>query len=291
MASNNNIGLFQKYVDQLDKVFQWAAITSVLDGDASLTRQGTNTNEIIIPKMVVDGLGDYSRKTGYTDGTVTLDYETVKFNYDRGRRFSVDAMDNEESAGLAFGQLAGEFVRTKAAPELDTWRFAQYAGTTGISSDSGTIANGDALLTTLIDAQNYMDENEVPRESRMLFITPTLHRSILALETYKSKEVMSEFSSIKEVPQRRFYTAIDLLNGKDSGEEAGHYRKNADGKDINFFIIHKPALLQYRKHLVSKVISPQLNQRDDDWMFFYRSYGLADVYENKVDGLFLHHKA
>lgn len=46
-------------------------------------------------------------------GDVTLTNETVSFNYDRGRVFTVDAMDDEETAGIAFGRLAGEFVRTK----------------------------------------------------------------------------------------------------------------------------------------------------------------------------------
>ena len=56
-------------------------------------------------------------------------------------------------------------------------------------------------------------------------------------------------------------------------------------------MIHKPAVLQYTKHTVNKVITPELNQDDDKWLFFYRSYGLADVYENKVAGIYLHHKA
>jgi len=42
---------------------------------------------------------------------------------------------------------------------------------------------------------------------------------------------------------------------------------------------------------VNKVISPEENQTDDSWLFFYRAYGLADVYENKAAGIYLHHKA
>ena len=56
-------------------------------------------------------------------------------------------------------------------------------------------------------------------------------------------------------------------------------------------VIHKPALLQYQKHVVNKIITPEANQDSDGWLFFYRAYGLADVYENKVAGIYLHHKA
>ena len=284
----NSITLFQKYIDALDKVYKWAGITSVLDGDSSLTKAGANTNEIVIPKMSMDGLKDYSRNSGYLGGSVTLTNETVQFNYDRGIKFTVDAMDNEETAGVAFGQLAGEFIRTKVAPELDAFRFATYAGTSGISGDEGELEDGDAVLDALLAARNQMDEDEVPETERMLFITPTHYNSVLALETYKSRETLNSFSFIKKVPPTRFYTAIDLLDGTSVGETQGGYQKHDGAMDINFMIIHKPALMQYTKHLVKKIITPELNQTDDGWMFFFRSYGLADVYENKVAGIYLH---
>ena len=128
-------------------------------------------------------------------------------------------------------------------------------------------------------------------EERYLFITPTLYGMTQDLDTTKSKEVLSRFTSIIQVPQTRFYTAVDLKDGTTSGEEAGGFAKAADGKDINFLIVHKPAALQYSKHTVNKVIPPEDNQESDGWMFFYRSYGLTDVYENKVAGIYLHHKA
>ena len=102
---------------------------------------------------------------------------------------------------------------------------------------------------------------------------------------------MASFAAVHKVPQSRFYTSIDLNDGTTGGEEAGGYVKNADGKEINFMIIHKPALMQYPKHTVNKIITPQANQESDGWMFFYRAYGLADVYENKLAGIYLHHKA
>lgn len=286
--AENHIELFKKYITYLDEVYKRESITSMLDGGNQLAREGANTNEIIIPKIDMDGLGDYSRNSGYIDGAATLTYETVKFNYDRGRKFNIDAMDNEETAGLAFGKLSSEFMRTKAVPEIDAWRFATYAGTTGISKATGTLNGGEAVLEALRESQNVMDEDEVPESDRILYITATHLNAVAALDTYKSQKVLESFSTIKKVPQTRFYTAIDLLDGKTAGEEQGHYRKNANGKNINFLVIHRPALLQYKKHVVSKIVSPSENQSNDGWMFFYRSYGLADVYENKVAGLFLH---
>lgn len=289
----NSITLFKKYYPYLDEVYKNESKTAMLDGDSTLVRQGANANEIIIPKISMDGLADYSRNGGYVAGNVTLTNETVKFNYDRGRKFTVDAMDDEETAGLAFGRLASEFIRTRVVPELDAYRFATYAGISGISKVAAgtTLADGAAVISALRTATNEMDEDEVPMENRILFITPTLHGMVQDLDTTKSREVMSRFSQVVLVPQTRFYTAIDLLDGTTSSEEAGGYAKAEAGTDINFMVIHKPALLQYQKHVVNKIITPEANQDSDGWLFFYRAYGLADVYENKVAGIYLHHKA
>lgn len=297
----NSIALFKNYISLLDEVYKENAKTSVLDGDMSLVHAGSNAHEIVIPKISMDGLGDYSRNGGYVDGDVVLTNETVAFNYDRGRAFTVDAMDNEETAGVAFGKLSSEFIRTKVVPEMDAFRFATYAGTTGISkvSAGATLATGADVITALRAATTKMDEDEVPTEDRVLFITPTLHGLIQDMDTTKSREVMSRFSSVVLVPQSRFYTAITLYDGKtdtssqDSGvnQKPGGYVKASAGKDINFMVIHKPAVLQYTKHTVSKVITPDENQTADAYKFPYRAYGLADVYENKVAGIYLHHKA
>ena len=289
----NAITKFKKYIDLLDEVYKKSSLTGDLDGDATLVRAGANANEIIIPKMSMDGLGDYSRNSGYVSGSVTLTNETVTFNYDRGRKFNVDAMDNEETAGVAFGKLSSEFIRTKAVPEVDAFRFATYAGTANISKVAAgvTYADGNAWLAGLVEATNKMDEDEVPQENRILYITPTGYNAIMAVDSYKSKEVLGGFSKVVKVPQSRFYTMIDLLDGTTGGEEAGGFKKADGGKDINFMIIQKDAVLQYPKHKVNKVITPEANQDNDGWMFFFREYGLADVYENKAAGIYLSHKA
>ena len=289
----NAITKFKKYIDLLDEVYKLASVTADLDGDSTLVRAGANANEIIIPKISMDGLANYSRNGGYVGGDVTLTNETVTFNYDRGRSFVVDAMDNEETVGLAFGKLASEFIRTKVAPEMDAFRLAAYASTAGISkvSAGATLSSGEAVLAALVAAYNKMDEDEVPQELRELLITPTLYNLVHAVDTTKSKEILGGFSKIVKVPQSRFYTAVKLNDGTTSGEEAGGFTKASGEKDINFMIIHKPALLQYTKHMVNKVITPEENQTSDGYIFHFRAYGLADVYENKVAGIYLHHKA
>ena len=286
----NSIQLAKVYTNLLDEVYKNSALTAVLESDASLARQGANANEIIIPKLSMDGLADYSRNSGYVDGNVTLSWETVQFNYERGRMFSVDNMDNEETQNIAFGRLAGEFLRTKVVPELDAFRFAKYAAVTGAGAATGALATGADVIAALRTATSAMDEAEVPMEDRHLFITPTLLGLVEDMDTTKSKEVLARFASITKVPQTRFYSAIELLDGKTGGEEAGGYKKADSAADLNFEIIHKPATLQFTKHAVPKIISPEQNQQADAWKYGYRNYGLCDTYENKAAGIYVHKK-
>jgi hypothetical protein len=289
----NSIAKFKKYIDKLDEVYKQSALTVDLDADSTLVQAGANANEIIIPKMSMDGLGDYSRNSGYAQGDVDLTLETVAFNYERGRKFGVDRLDNAETAGVAFGRLGAEFTRTKAVPELDAFTFAQIAGTTGISkATAGTYSTGADWLTALVTAESKMDNDEVPADGRILYITPDGYNAIHAVDTTKSREVLASFSKIVKVPQSRFYTAIDLYDGTSSGETAGGYIKDAtNGKDINFLIVQKDAIIKYPRIIVNKVVSPDENQTDDKWLFFYRAYGLVDVYDNKVAGVYLSNKA
>lgn len=300
----NSIALAKQFVAMLDEVYKVASLTSDLDGAAELVRAGANANELIIPKLSMSGLGDYSRNSGYVDGDVTLTNETVQCNFDRGRMFTVDNMDNQETANIAFGRLAGEFIRTKVVPELDAFRFAKYAGITGISkvAAGATLSDGAAVIAALRAAITKMDEDEVPTEQRYLYITPTLHGLVQDMDTTKSREIFTRFAKVVDVPQSRFYTAIAQKSGKiittgqgdgasTVDETAGGYAKATGAKDINFMVIHKPAVIQFQKHVAPKFISPDQNQTADAWKYGYRNVGIADAYENKVAGIYLHHKA
>lgn len=295
----NNIELFKKYVPLLDEVYKLSSLTADLDGAPELARQGNNVNELIIPKISMDGLANYSRNGGYVDGDVTFTNETVKCNFDRGRMFTVDTLDNIETAMMAFGRLASEFIRTKVVPELDAFRFATLASLTGISTTAGAaLSTGANVITALRAAVNQMDEDEVPDNERILYITPTLLGLVRDLDTTKSKEVLDGFAKVVKVPQSRFYTSIKQLSGKvetvTSGSDdqtAGGYKKGDSAVNINFMIIHKPAVIQYQKHVAPKVITPEQNQDADAWKFGYRNVGISDAYENKVAGIYLHKAA
>lgn len=288
----NTIVLAKNYVPLLDEVYKAASVTSDLTGDPAMARAGANAKEIVYPQIAVTGLGDYDRNSGYTQGIVDLKWVSTEYNYDRGAKLSVDTMDNQETYNLAFGMAGATLMREKVAPEADAFTFATLAAIEGISKgEAKTLADAAAFLEALLEAKNTMDEDEVPGEGRILYATATLLNSLLMLDSFKSKEVLNGFAIRKPVPQNRFYTAIDLLDGKSTDEEAGHYKKADAAKDINFMIIHKPALIKHDKHVVSNIIPASANPNADADLVKYRKYGLVDVYKNKKAGIYISHKA
>ena len=284
----NSISLFKAYMPILDEVYKNASLTSVLDGPQELARAGMNANELIIQKMKLSGLADYSRNSGYVGGDVALTNETVKCNFDRGRMFTVDSLDDAETASIAFGRLSGEFIRTRVVPELDAFRLATYASAEGIGSVTGALSTGKGVVEALRAAHAAMDDAEVPPENRVLFITSALKGAVDDMDTTASRAAMDLASQVIVVPQSRFYTRIKQFDGTTGGETDGGYAKDADGKNINFMLIHRDAVIQFQKHVAPKVITPEQNPDADAWKFGYRNVGIADVYENKVAGIYCH---
>ena len=108
----------------------------------------------------------------------------------------------------------------------------------------------------------------------------------------KSKKVLDKFSTIIEMPQARFYTAIDLATGKEeNGDTKFGYSKAAGGKDVNFLVVEKSAVISKLVQFL-KYFSPDADQIADDHVFKYRNNTLyAYIYENKLAGIYCSHAA
>ena len=285
----NSIALVTKFLAILDEVYKKNSLTAALDSPTKPVEFG-GAAAVNVLKLSAIGLGTYSRSTGYPGGNVTAEWETLTLAASRGRGLAVDRMDNEETLGMAFGRLADEWMRTKVAPEVDAYRFSKFASWSGISSPSqAALADAAAVVATLRVATNTMDEDEVPEEGRILYITPTLLGYVADQDTSKSKEVLARFSQIIRVPQSRFYKGVTLDPGA-AADEGGYSKTASTGRDLNFLVVHPTAVLQAVKHDNMKYFDPDTNQTADQHLLQYRLYHDAFVYENHVDGVYAHVK-
>lgn len=250
---SNSIAFAQNYTSVIDEVYQRASVSGVLNSGRRMVRAGHNAKEILIPKISVTGLGNYTRNVGYKTGAITYEFETKTFNYDRGIRLFADVMDVEE-AGVndRFVEAGAELQRTQVAPEADAFTFAQIAGYTGMIIESESYASADAedILEDLRTVTSAMDEKQVTLGSRILFITLTL------------KGALDDFS---------------------------YANPNRSNRVLERFsrIVERSAVIKFDKHVASRVFSPDELEALDSYMMKYRKYGIVELFDNKLDGVYV----
>lgn len=293
---SNSISLASKFVAFIDQVYRAESKTALLD-PVTQAPDFLAANEVKVMKLSTVGLGNYSRTEGYPAGDITATWETLQLAAERGRAFTVDRMDDEETLGQLVGALIAEWMRTNVAPELDAYRFAKYASGAGNYASAATLSSAEDVLAA-IDAGNLaLSEDGVPEDRRKLFITHALYDLLkgAVVRNWSNEGSLSraisflELTEIIPVPQSRFYSAITLNPGATS--DAGGFEKAETGKDLNFLIVHADAVLQPIKLNQVKYFAPDVNQLSDGHMWQYRLYHDAFVYDNKVNGIYRHNKA
>ncbi len=286
---SNAISLSQKFLPVLDDTYKAASVSAVLDTKTQADFSGAN--EVKVLKISTTGLGDYSRTEGYPKGDVTAVWETLKLEKERGKELSVDRMDDEETLGMAFGAVTGQFMREWVCPEIDAYRFAKYASTDGVLGAEGALTK-ENFVAAIDEAVREMDENEVPEEGRVLFINSDLKPMINEAfsRTWGSESAINSMlynynnMPILYVPKSRFYTAVTLNDGKtDWG-----FQKAEDGASINFMLVNASSVLQAKKLCMPKIFTPDENQNMDMWKFQFRLYHDCFVYDNKKAGVYVH---
>lgn len=289
----NSITLAEKFLPILDGVYKRESLTARLLGANALIRFD-GANKVSIFKTSLDGLADYSRANGFVNGSVTAGWESYTLSKDRGVGLSVDRMDNEETLGMAFGTLAGEFARVNEVPELDAYRFAKMASANGITSASAAITVGTTDVPALIDtAEQVMGDAEVPTEGRILFVSEKAYAGLKSKITRylrnegdvnRNVEMYNDMEVVR-VPKGRFNTAVTLYDGTANFG----FAPTAGGYPINFLIVHPSAVLPIVKHEIVKVFSPDENQTADAWKFQIRIYHDLFVLDQKVKGIYCHY--
>jgi len=287
----NTINKAKMYVTLLDELYRDALKTDVLSAPSELIRAGNSAGEVLIPKITLDALGDYSRADGYPSGDITFQWETHTFSYDRAIEFTLDKQNNLEALDVPFTAASSQFVKQYAAPEIDAVRFAEMYGSAGtiVQADLTVDDTVEAIDTAIADMRNA----EVPKENMYLFLTTTVLKNIKNSALFDRNINTVGDSSIPAydeipiivVPQGRFYSAITLNDGATA---FGYEKDGTDGTDLNFMIVHSQAALPVVKQQNMKIFTPEQNQTKDGWLMQYRLYHDIFTPDNKVNGIYAH---
>lgn len=294
MPPTNTETYASKFVPRLDEIYKRGSLTAILDTPNDLV-QWTGAKTVNLFTFSTAGMANYDRNAGYVTGNVNAGWEPFTLSIDRGRSLQVDAMSNDETLGMELSALLSQTERVDVIPEVDAYVFSKLAGTTGISSASGAIASAAAMITAIDTAETQMDNDEVPYEGRILYISPAgyaqlkggIERRIINSEDNVNMNIeFYDDMRIIRVPSGRFNTAI-TLNAPTTAAGVGGY--TATGDAIDFMIVHPSAVMKVMKHRVSNVFTPAQNIEADAYRVNFRFYHDVFVLPQKVKGIYVHH--
>ena len=292
--TNGYATLFQKALDQ--QAVQ-EATTGWMDANAGqVIYNGGNT--VKVPKMSLNGLGTYSRSSGYPDGGVTLTYETFTFNQDRGTKILLDAMDVDETNFVASaGAVMSEFQRTAVVPEIDAYRLSKIAATAiaakkcefGYTVAKSTIAdkhieaigkvmnagfrNVPLVIHATTDVVTALAQARVANAGDVSFTANGLTTVVPAIDGIP----------IIETDSARMVTSITISS-------SNGYSKGTYAKDVNFIVMPRTTPIAISKQDNMKIFTPAENQSHDAWLCEYRRYHDLWIMDNKKAGLWVNIK-
>lgn len=286
-----------KFTNKLDKMIEVGTKTSDLNLNGDLLGDFNDAGEIKVPTMVMDGLANYGKSTGFVAGGVSTDWETMKLRYDRGREFEIDIIDDDDRAAIVSANLMTEFERTKVIPEVDAVRFATLAGNAG-TTVAADLTTADATYKAVATAEEKIEDLGVDLSTCILYCTSAVKRMLREnqKQNYRLDQgqdpngnfVTWDEMKIVTVPSARFQSKITLLDGTTEDQEAGGYQAASDAVALNFMIVHPSAAAAIQRHKTLRYFAPETNQKKEAHLWQFRLFHDLLVYTNKRGLIYAH---
>lgn len=72
-----------------------------------------------------------------------------------------------------------------------------------------------------------------------------------------------------------------------SGSLSTYYELVGAGASINYMMVERSAVIKFDKHVASRVFSPDELENLDSYMMKYRKYGIVELLDSKLDGMYV----
>lgn len=255
--------------------------------------QWLNAKTIKLPVVTLTGYKNHTRSIGFNSGDLTNTWEAKTLNFDRDVEFFVDAMDVDETNMVAsVANIQTVFEREQAIPETDAYRFSKMFSeyvSKGGSVDTTTITTANALAK--FDAwMEAMDDDGVPEEGRILYVTPalaTIFKEAQGLSRflnvnpnngsiYRAVHSLDDVEIIK-VPSARMKTAYDFTTGFTPATGAGQ---------ISAILVHPDSVVARERYAYIKMFAPGTDSRTGDgYIYQNRKYGDLFLLNQRIAGV------
>ena len=301
----------QRYASVFQSELDKAAVEQATSGWMELNDKLVRYNggaEVKIPNMDMDGLADYDRDTGFVEGSVSLKWQTKEMTQDRGRQFTFDENEvNETNFVVTAAQVMGEFQRTKVIPEIDAYRYSKIAALCTAKERVGygyTATEDDILKKLYYDIAAVQDVvgDETPlvitmsRPVAAIFdMSSTLSKSLSVMDfkqgdvTVKVKSLNGEHPILR-VGSGRMKTSYIFNDGTTGGQEKGGFTAAEGAQDINWIICPRTAPIAVSRTDKVRIFDPETYQKKRAWATDYRKYHDLWVPDNKLEAMWVNIK-
>lgn len=300
----NTIQYAQVLQTALDKVANQELLTGWMERNAGKVKYNGG-KEVKIPTISTSGLGDYNRGSanGYAGGDIKFEYKTYTMTQDRGRKFTLDAMDVDETNFVATaGSVMGEFQNNHVIPEIDAYRLSALATTAiKVAGDANVEYSYTPAKETVVSKIKKGIKTIRENGYNGQLVCHATYDTVLEIEE-KAFDKLSgqDFSAlgfktgvptidgmpIIATPKNRMYSAIKLNDGVTGGQEAGGYTKGVGALEVNFIICPMETPLAITKQDAMRIFDPLTNQMANAWSMDYRRYHDLWVAEHKKNSVF-----
>lgn len=280
------------YATQFEKEIMQKYSRELLTAD--LTTQNVTfvgANKIKIPYVSVTGYKDHSRNGGFNRGSVQNQFMEKTLSFDRDIEFFVDAMDvDETNQALSAANITNTFITEQDVPETDCYRLSKLH--TDFTALGGTVTQDAVTAATILDKfdtlMEEMDEDEVPEEGRILYLTPNIYTMLKQAEKItRSLDVTRQASidrhvrnldevKMVRVPSSRMKTVYDFTEG---------YKPGAAAKQMNMILVHPKSVIASQKHSYIKLWPEGTHTNGDGYLYQNRKYGDLFLIDNRVQGV------
>lgn len=297
----NNFEYAKVFQSELDRNMLQELTSGWMEIDDKLV-QYTGGDEIKIPILDMDGLGDYDPDgDGFVDGAINLKWQTVKMEMDRGRRFTFDEHDTSRTGFVMTAPaVMGEFQRTKVVPEVDAYRYSKLATTAianGNTRENFTASESNilkALYTDIAEVQDIVGDT-VPliitmstKVAALFDLSDRLTKTLSVID-FKQGNVTLKVDAIngthpiRRVSSQRMKTKYIFNDGKTAGQEKGGFKVADDALDINWIICPRDAIRAKAVTDAMRIFDPNTYQPKRAWAVDYRKYHDAWVRNSRSD--------
>lgn len=291
--------IFQRW---LDEKMVARATTGWMEGNAGQVIY-VGGAEVRIPKISMDGMGNYDKDNGYVQGAVSLTYETKQFTQDRGRKFQIDRVQSDDTDFMATAfNVLEQFQRVQVVPEIDAYRYAAIATAAAGAGNSRSLAVTAANIFTELQA-DIATVQDVIGEQYPLVVTMSIAVANLLNTSnqvtkflnvgefqvngeIKTKVSMINDTPILRVPSARMFNSITLNDGTTAGQTAGGFAPGVGAKAINWLITFRGAPIAVSKADTVRIFDPMVNQKANAWAFDYRRYHDLWIPDNRLAGVY-----